>query len=328
MSSRIQSPVFVVGSARSGNTLLYHILLASGLFPPYRSEPVVFDLLVPRSGDLRRRANRERLLKIWVQSKQFRVSGIDPDVFADKVLSNCKSGGDFLRLMMDSVAKRHACKRWAVWGPDNLLHMDLIKREIPDALFLHVIRDGRDVAYSLARSGFIRPLPWGRKGGLLVSGSHWMWKTKRGRRLGRRLADDYLEIRYENLVRDPEAALARVSAFIGEELPYQSIRDSTLGTIGKPNTSFQEEIARGFDPVGRWRKNLTEAEVEKLEALLERFLEELDYPLQSSTRSWRTVVGMRAFDLFFRNVFSVKEWARTHTPLGRFVDAGRLVLGT
>ena len=146
--------------------------------------------------------------------------------------------------------------------------------------------------------------------------------------MGRCLADDYLEIRYENLVRDPEAALARVSAFIGEELPYQSIRDSTLGTIGKPNTSFQEEIARGFDPVGRWRKNLTEAEVEKLEALLERFLEELDYPLQSSTRSWRTVVGMRAFDLFFRNVFSVKEWARTHTPLGRFVDTGRLVLGT
>lgn len=327
MSSRIQCPVFVVGSARSGNTLLYHMLLASGLFPPYRSEPVVFDLLVPRSGDLRRRVNRERLLKIWLQSKQFRVSGLDPDAFADKVLSNCKSGGDFLRLMMDSVADRHGCKRWAVWGPDNLLHMDLIKREIPEALFLHVIRDGRDVAYSLARSGFIRPLPWGRKGGLLVSGSHWMWKTKRGRQLGQRLSGDYLEVRYENLAHDPEGTLARVSSFIGEQLSYRSIRDSALGTIGNPNSSFQEEIERGFDPVGRWRKNLNEAEVEKLEALLGRLLEELDYPLQSSTRSWRIVVGMRALDFFYRNVFTMKEWAKMRTPLGRFVDTGRLVLG-
>jgi LPS sulfotransferase NodH len=320
--------VFVVGSARSGNTLLYHMLLSSGLFPPYRSEPVVFDLLVPRSGDLRRRANRERLLKIWLLSKQFRVSGLDPEEFAEKVLSTCRSGGDFLRLMMDSFAERNGCKRWAVWGPDNLLHMDLIKREIPEALFLHVIRDGRDVAYSLARSGFIRPLPWGRKGGLLVSGSHWMWKTKRGRRLGQRLCGDYLEVRYENLAHDPQATLARVSSFLGEEVPYRSIRDSSLGTIGKPNSSFQEEIEVGFDPVGRWRKNLTEAEVEKLEALLRRFLEELDYPLQSSTRSWRIVVGMRALDLFYRNVFTMKEWAKMRTPLGRFVDTGRLVLGT
>ena len=59
-----------------------------------------------------------------------------------------------------------------------------------------------------------------------------------------------------------------------------------------------------------------------------RFLEELDYPLESSNRSWRTVVGMRALDLFYRNVFTMKEWAKMHTPLGRFVDTGRLVLGT
>lgn len=304
------------------------MLLGSGYFPPYRSEPVVFDLLVPRSGNLRLRANRERLLKDWLRSKQFRASRLDPEEFGEKVLADCRTGGDFLRLMMDSVAERHNCKRWAVWGPDNLLHMHLIKREIPDALFLHVIRDGRDVAFSLARSGFIRAFPWSGKGGLLVSGSHWMWKTKRGRRLGRLFAADYQEVRYEDLVREPEPTLAGVSEFIGQELPYRTIRDSALGTIGQPNTSFQEEIDRGFDPVGRWKKNLTAAEVKRLEALLGRFLQELDYPLESSTRSWQTSVGMRAMDLFYRNVFTMKEWAKMHTPMGRFVDTSRLVLGS
>ena len=40
-------PVFVVGSARSGNTLLYHTLLSAGGFAIYRGEPAVFDLLAP-----------------------------------------------------------------------------------------------------------------------------------------------------------------------------------------------------------------------------------------------------------------------------------------
>src|ERR1700675_905063 len=42
--SVIKPPVFVVGSARSGTTLLYHSLLSSGGFADYRTEPAVFDL--------------------------------------------------------------------------------------------------------------------------------------------------------------------------------------------------------------------------------------------------------------------------------------------
>jgi len=52
---------------------------------------------------------------------------------------------------MDEIARSQGLCRWALWGPDNLLCMDSIKSELPDALFIHIIRDGRDVALSLDR---------------------------------------------------------------------------------------------------------------------------------------------------------------------------------
>jgi len=61
-----------------------------------------------------------------------------------------------------------------VWGPDSLLYIPTIKRQIPDALFIHVVRDGRDVACALDRKELIRPFRWDRSYRLYVSALHWM----------------------------------------------------------------------------------------------------------------------------------------------------------
>src|SRR5262250_1530666 len=105
LTRRALSPIFVVGSARSGTTLLYHILLSSGSFANYRSEPAVFDLILPRFGNLARRPNRERLMDVWLQSAMYRTSGLDGNSIRDKVLTQCHSAGSFLQLVMGEIAK-------------------------------------------------------------------------------------------------------------------------------------------------------------------------------------------------------------------------------
>src|SRR5579864_7442070 len=145
-NSRASAPIFIVGSARSGNTLLYHTLLSSGTFANYRGEPAVFDLISPKFGSFASRRNRERIAAIWLRSRMFRISGLDRDFIAEKIVQHCHSRGEFLRIMMDEIARSQGLRRWAVWGPDNLLCMNSIKTELPDALFIHIIRDGRDVA--------------------------------------------------------------------------------------------------------------------------------------------------------------------------------------
>ena len=94
------SPVFVVGCARSGTTLLYHTLLSSGGFANYRAEPAVFDLLRPKFGSFRSLKNRRNLVESWVRSAMFRASGLRREDIEPKVLSDCRSEGDFLAIVM------------------------------------------------------------------------------------------------------------------------------------------------------------------------------------------------------------------------------------
>jgi hypothetical protein len=147
--------------------MLYYMLLASGRFPVYRTEPCVFDLLVPKFGDFRSVSTGRELMRCWLRTRQFRRSGLDAREVTEKVVTSVTTGGEFLRAVMEEMARAGGFQRWAVWGPDNLLHIPAIKRQIPDALFIHVIRDGRDVACALDKKEFIRAICWDRSYRLL-----------------------------------------------------------------------------------------------------------------------------------------------------------------
>jgi hypothetical protein len=107
VTTRDKSPVFVVGSARSGNTMLYHMLLSSGRFPICRTEPCVFDLLVPRFGDFRSVATRRELMRWWLRTRQFRRSGLDAGEITEKDCDLCDHGGGrILRAVMEEMPRR------------------------------------------------------------------------------------------------------------------------------------------------------------------------------------------------------------------------------
>lgn len=322
----MRPPVFVVGSARSGNTLLYHILLSSGHFAVYRGEPAVFDLLVPRFGPLSRRKNREKLMSAWLRSSMFRISGLEAESVRDRILNECTSAGDFLRLIMDQVARLQGKDRWAVWGPDNLLYMLQIKKEIPNALFIHTIRDGRDVAFSMGKERWIRPFPWDRKEALTVAALHWKWKVSKGIRLGSSLSPDYLEIRFENLVTRRAESLQKVSQFIGQEINSNEVRKHSVGTLTAPNSTFKAETESGtFQPIGRWQRHLSQGDVKVLDSVIGTMLADLGYPRafpQANPPSFRHRLMQQLYPLFF----DTKQWLKGKNLAGAWVSVDRMNL--
>jgi hypothetical protein len=317
---RKKAPVFVLGAPRSGTTLLYHMLLSAGGFAIYRTESNVFNLLAPRFGDLSALRNKRKLMEAWLRSKLFVRSGLNAEDIQSKIFAECKSAGDFLRIVMEEIARKQDVDRWADCTPDHLLYLPQIKRAFPEALVIHIIRDGRDVALSLNKQGWIRPFPWHKERGLIVAGLFWEWIVGNGLRHGRKLASGYVEVRFEDLMAKPRETLAKLSTFIDHDLDYDHIRQVGIGSVSEPNTSFPTESHNSaFNPVGRWKHGFSHEQLVMFERLVGPLLEELNYPLATSHEDSRDGFKLKGMRALYRLFFDSKLWLRSKTPLGRIL---------
>jgi sulfotransferase family protein len=313
--SRSKAPVFVLGSVRSGTTLLYHMLLSSGNFVVYRTESNVFNLLEPRFGDLSAKRNRRRLLRAWYDSRLFALTGLDKQQLELRISAECRNGGDFLRIVMEEMARKQGVERWADTTPDHLLYLDRIKQTIPSALIIHIIRDGRDAALSADKQHYVRALPWDRTPSLLMAAMYWEWMVRKGRKGGRKLGNDYLEVHFEELIERPRETLARVGAFIEHELDYDRIQTVGIGSVSKPNTSFGENA--DFNPLGRWKGGYSPRELAEVEALTGDTLQELGYELATKDATLLRRPDLQRTKALYKVYFDSKLYLKTKTPLGR-----------
>lgn len=316
---RSLAPVFVLGCGRSGTTLLYHMLLSAGNFAVYRVESNIINLLEPRFGDLSVAGNKRRMLEAWYNSRLYTLSGLDKDEIAAKIMAECQNGGDFLRIIMTEMCRKQGVQRWADTTPEHILHLHRIKETIPNALIIHIIRDGRDVALSTDKLGYIHRLPWDKRPSKMVCGLYWDWMVNKGRRDGRDLGDDYTEVHFEELVTKPHQTLARLGEFIGQELNYDRIREVGIGSVSAPNSSFGDAKKEDFNPTGRWRSGFPPEELEMFEGLIGSTLEENGYELATNNREVLTRPDFQRTRAMYMKYFDAKLYLKAKTPLGRLM---------
>ena len=311
---RSRAPVFVLGSPRSGTTLLYDMLLSAGGFAVYLAESNVFNLLAPRFGDLSSRANRERLLEAWLGSKLYRASGLEADAVRQRVLRDCRNPGDFLRMIMSEICESQGARRWAENSPEGMLYLPIIKQQIPDALVVHIIRDGRDVANSLGQLQYVRPFPWEQRYSVIGCGLYWEWIVRQGRRFGQTLGRDYMEVHFEELLAQPQETLDRIGRFIDQPLNYETIQRVAYGSVSKPNTSFRAEDPKAlFNPVGRWKTSFSAEELDRFEGLVGPTLQELGYSLATNGAKRPQRISLKATHLLHRTFFASKFWYKNNS---------------
>jgi hypothetical protein len=282
------------------------MLLSAGDFAVYLAESNVFNLLVPRFGDPGVASNRRGLLEVWLQTKLFRAAHIDSAPLLQRLDSECRHAGDFLRIFMEQICRAQGVARWADNSPEEMLYVPRIKQLFPDALFVHIIRDGRDVAASLNKQGWIRPLPGDQR--LMASGLYWEWIVRKGREYGKALGNDYYELHFEDLVARPHQVLASLGTFLDHNLDYERILAAGIGSVGQPNTSFPQESKKAdFNPVGRWKKNFSPAELSHFEELVGGYLQELGYTLATSAKDSAAANRKRRL---YRGYFNSKIWMK------------------
>jgi hypothetical protein len=206
---RIPAP-FIVGHARSGTTLLRLMLDAHpDLAIPDETH------FIPRVIErCRTDANpRAAFLEILLGHPAWPSFLIPEDAFAEQVgRLDPFDVGEALRVFFRFYAARFDKPRWGEKTPGYLEHMHLIQEVLPESRFIHIIRDGRDVA--LSWQGVSR-------GNVTVEQVAHRWMRQLWLARGQVEAlDYYLEIRYEDLIDDAEPVLRTICDFV--ELPWDA----------------------------------------------------------------------------------------------------------
>jgi hypothetical protein len=284
---------FVVGVPRSGTTALRLMLDAHSRLA-----------IPPETGFVARFARRpwwwpsslgrRRFVYLLTSAPQWRDFHLDAGALASAVESiQPFTPADGLRAFYRLYAARFGKTRWGDKTPLYGPAADAIARLLPEARFIHIIRDGRDVALSL------RPLWFAPTRDLCALGRYWAQLIEDTRRAGAR-TPHFLELRYEDLMADPEPELRRVCAFIDldfdpamldfhrraparlDEHETHVASDGRVVATKAARLEQQWRTTRPPDPsrIARWRDEMTSDERRAFEQEAGAMLASLGYPVE------------------------------------------------
>jgi len=277
-------PVFVLSAPRSGSTLFRLILNAHPAlaFPPPAWLYEFLRGFVYSYGDLSDERNLMALAEDFLNAPTIRKGafGVEPKSLVDEARESSFAG--LYEAIHRVWAARQGKTRWGQKSPRNAFWMREILEDFPNAQFIHIVRDGRDVTLDLSDSKNFRP-------DNLYAGAH-LWRRYVGTieaardrlQLG---PDTLLEIRYEDLCADPESVCRKICDFLGEDWSDEMLAhhrsddaqswasDETHAKSGRPITT---------EYCGMWRKRLIGRDLDMVTTVQRSLLERFGYETTGS----------------------------------------------
>lgn len=295
-------PVFIVGCGRSGTTML-RLMMDSH---PDMAIPTESHF-IPAQWKARGKyleggvLNAERLAADILRSPHVQRWGVPEELVLRRIRSLQAPGfADVVESVFLANAEQQGKRRWGDKTPRYVRFIPLLARLFPRALFLHIIRDGRDVALSYLS------LPWGPTN-IWQAARKWRNDLAGGRRAGRQLGPErYLEVGYEDLVTTPREVLERVCAFA--RVPYSDrmldYHRSAADRVRSRHLAGTFRVAVVLPPtqgLRDWREQMDPQDVLAFESVAGDLLSELGYERRylSIPKRWRAWERLRmgAMDL-------------------------------
>jgi LPS sulfotransferase NodH len=326
-------PLIVLGVSRSGTTLLRVILDRSpGIAIP--DESFFVPLLARRHG---RRVDPARFLDDLSRIPTLAAWGIAPGVVEPRLRAGIGTG-EAIAAVFEAYAEKAGKPRWGDKTPMYMRHLGLLERLFPRAQYVHLIRDGRDAAVSfLEMPAGTYTRTWAHPDTAAEFACLWRTEVAAARALGRRVSPSrYLEIRYEELVAEPESVVAGVCAFAG--LPYEPAMTDYREAVDVSAKPHQQRLLQPpTTGVRDWRAELSATDVRAFEAIAGELLAELGYELSGPPARRRGAGGalaiaryratLAAWNATASAVQRSPLWRRRHPPLAGLTSPGRSAPG-
>lgn len=305
----MKPPFFILGSQRSGTTLLRLIFNAH----PELAVPEEGTFLFPCLRREKKSAGIEyaggeltALLQYFQKNTQFQQWNLNQEYFeqalSGKAAFNCR---EIFEALYGAFARQHNKTRWADKTPSFFRMVPTLAFIFPEAKFIHLIRDGRDVYLSQKKMG---------THAYTVGSAALEWKVKvriAQRDLRVYAPGRWIEIRYEDLLTAPETVMPKLCQFVElswlpEMLNFWRTSEQFIGK------HHSKSIFKSLDPsrANRWKEKLLPAEIRKFEKVAGDLLASLGYETNThgpiSTKEYAmlalellTHIPMRAFSIAF-----------------------------
>jgi len=281
----MSKPIFIIGVPRSGTTLLRVLL---------DSHPNI--ACGPETPWLARAQCSIKKVYQFMSDDQFgyvKNFGISNDIFRRQI-------GKWIHALFMDYAFSRGKQRWAEKTPDHSLEIPFLSDMFPDAFFIHLVRDGRDVACSTAiLSDKHKSISsWHSKYLLMdenqvvdntienaaLRWQRWLHKITTGLQNLNSIC-----IEYENLVSKPREVLQTIMLFIEEEYDEAMLNfaryqhDFPRWEWGSHDVRNSQLISS--DSIGRWKRHLSPEMINKIEDMIGDTLNQYGYLLSRKERS-------------------------------------------
>lgn len=312
-NSQTKGPIFVVGAARSGTTLLQYMLRShpnisiptaeSHFFIPFHRRKQEF-------GDLTKKENiRSLLQQIYNAKKPFFDNDchdfkFNADEMSEKFFLEKRSTvPEIISGIFEENARGEQKTRWADKTPYYILNLQTILEMFPDAQIVHLIRDGRDCCLSMLE----------RKHDLKIYNTYhaayiWNRYVTAGKAFGASFPDQYHEIKYENILNSPENTIKNLCKFLGEEFNQSIIHFKKSKGPGIKTPLLKSPLRKSNQ--NKWRDRMSKQQIRIFEAVAGKTLSQTGYALSTESSflspfDWiRSEIHMRfhqKWDKHFRN---------------------------
>lgn len=272
------SPIFIVGSSRSGTSLLAAMLSAHSRIACGPETQLLHKIKKAQleealaDSDWPQLAVKHLSKLTLAGQRVIDIYKLSEELLTEYLRDKPQSIASIFESITANFARAQNKPRWAEKTPRHLLHVETIRREFPNAKIIRIVRDPRDSAISM------RQLNWSSNDYLpnLYIWNEWYDKT-----------DAFFEtetnsttIQYEDLAHSPQETLVSLCKFIGEDFEIGMLQTSDSGKlVATANEPWKQQVSEDIDTSRcyRWKKELSTIEKTTSIYLVNKWLTKFNY---------------------------------------------------
>jgi len=283
----INNPIFIIGTERSGTNLLRLMLnIHENIYVPHPPHILKnFTPLLKHYGDLSSEENFMNLLTDVVKSIRLHPYKWEFDIEIKNIRKKVQEKSLFgiFSAIYEDALKHKDKKRYCCKSTFMIHHVDEILQIYPNAQFIFMIRDGRDVAVSAKKSIFNHFHPY-------FTAKLWSKESKVGLSLIKNLSEKQISlVKYEDLTKDSSKVLQEICIFLNEPfseklIEFHKTKEAELsGSLSPSWENTKKPVLK--TNYNKFKKELSQEEIDIFESISKDELQKFNYQLVSKNKN-------------------------------------------